>query len=245
MGYLKALSNRFKQFNQRSAVMALSMSLVLGVGSLTALAFERDDYTMKGSVVSGLKYADLNDAQNPSLLRFVAFGDAGVHRSTQFRVIEQMELLQKTQPFKLGLMLGDNIYPNGDFKTYGAKRFSQPYRDLRGMGVKFLPVLGNHDLMDKGYPKPLLDFLGMPASYYDYTVGAVHFFALDTNNFDKEQQEWLRQRLESSAAPWKVVYGHHPVLSSGEHGDTPVLAYALKPILEQGGGSGLFVCTRP
>ena len=53
----------------------------------------------------------------------------------------------------------------------------------------------------------------------------MHFFALDSDprephgrSIHSEQARWLRERLASSTATWKIVYMHHPPYSSGSHG---------------------------
>jgi tartrate-resistant acid phosphatase type 5 len=42
----------------------------------------------------------------------------------------------------------------------------------------------------------------------------------------------LSLALESSAATWKIVVGHHTIRSLGRHGDTPELVKSVLPILE-------------
>lgn len=42
----------------------------------------------------------------------------------------------------------------------------------------------------------------------------------------------LEKNLNQSTAKWKIVLGHHPVYSYGEHGNTAELIEGLKPILE-------------
>lgn len=81
----------------------------------------------------------------------------------------------------------------------------------------------------------------MPSRYYNFVPrtgsGLTEFFALDTepahhyrfNTFEKDgkdsdeywfsQLDWLRESLISSTAKWKVVFGHHPLLNDGKHGD--------------------------
>ena len=76
----------------------------------------------------------------------------------------------------------------------------------------------------------------LPHYYYTFVKGPIAFFVLDTNSvvlpeqlpfgaFNKppapadEQQAWLDRELLASDAPWKVVLGHHPYLSNGEHGN--------------------------
>ena len=38
--------------------------------------------------------------------------------------------------------------------------------------------------------------------------------------------------LQASDARWKVVVGHHPVFSTGEHGSTSELMKHILPVLE-------------
>jgi tartrate-resistant acid phosphatase type 5 len=45
------------------------------------------------------------------------------------------------------------------------------------------------------------------------------------------QQKWLSKVLGGSQAPWKIVMGHHPIYSSGEHGSSKSLMKALEPLL--------------
>lgn len=49
------------------------------------------------------------------------------------------------------------------------------------------------------------------------------------------QYSWLDKALAQSAAPWKIVFGHHPVFSGGEHGDSDDLIRNLLPILKRHG----------
>lgn len=51
--------------------------------------------------------------------------------------------------------------------------------------------------------------------------------------FTKRQLIWLDSVLAHSTAKWKIVAGHHPVYSGGEHGNTPELIEQLKPLLEK------------
>src|SRR5262249_26164386 len=73
----------------------------------------------------------------------------------------------------------------------------------------------------------------MPAPYYTYRAGPVQFFALDTNTLQtaEKQLQWLDEALAASRAPWKIVYGHHPIYTSGAYEDGPVLIAKLLPLL--------------
>ena len=66
----------------------------------------------------------------------------------------------------------------------------------------------------------------------------VEFFALNTTRFDKgkddpEQLEWLRRALAGSKARWKILFGHHPLYSTGKkHGPALRLRGMVEPLLE-------------
>ena len=65
----------------------------------------------------------------------------------------------------------------------------------------------------------------------------VQFFALDTNlNADwKAQLTWLDKELSRSKAPWKIVFGHHQIYSSGHYGLNQPFIKTLSPIFQKHG----------
>jgi hypothetical protein len=101
------------------------------------------------------------------------------------------------------------------------------------------------------------DKWNLPNYYYTFRDGPVAFFVIDTNSVvlpeqlpagafntppapADEQQAWLDGEMAKSDARWKIVFGHHPYLSNGEHGnagDYSVLLEAkgtrLKALFEQ------------
>ncbi len=169
----------------------------------------------------------------PAYQRFIAFGDNGSGSTDQMRLAKQMYIEYQKQPFGLALMLGDNIYPFGNVDKLGKSRFTIPYSSLLNKRVRFMPVLGNHDTLFWGiHTKQEIAFFNMPGLYYDFVSGNIHFYAIDTMHFDEAQRNWLRARLAQSKEKWKIVYGHYPVFSSGEHGSTKFLIQNLEPLLE-------------
>ena len=102
----------------------------------------------------------------------------------------------------------------------------------------------------------------MPARYYAFEKNlgegiSVLFVMIDTNpflegyrNMEKDgkydsfideinsqdpeiQLMWIDSVLSVSTAKWKIVAGHHPVFSGGEHGNTKELIEKLEPVLEK------------
>jgi acid phosphatase len=135
-------------------------------------------------------------------------------------------------------MAGDNIYSYGEISLAKA-RFEEPYAPLLSKDVKFYAVLGNHDIVKSNNGLDQINYqpFNMSDRYYSFTKGdvnegTVEFFAIDTNGnapWDA-QLAWLDQQLAQSTAPWKIVYGHHPLYSSGRHGSSPELKAKLAPI---------------
>lgn len=164
--------------------------------------------------------------------RFVAFGDWGAGTSFQKAVAEQLAILNQKAPFDTVLMLGDNIYEIGNVNKLGKAYFTDTYTSLIESGVKFIVALGNHDMVG-GFQDDQVRFFKMPGYYYNTCRGPFEFFVINSNTFAKDdiQQKWLDKALEDSKADWKIVLGHHPVYSSGEHGNNPGLKKTLEPLL--------------
>lgn len=164
--------------------------------------------------------------------RFVAFGDWGAGTSFQKAVAEQLAILNQKAPFDTVLMLGDNIYEIGNVNKLGKAYFTDTYTPLIESGVEFIVALGNHDMVG-GFQDDQVRFFKMPGYYYNACRGPFEFFVINSNTFanDEVQQKWLDKALEDSKADWKIVLGHHPVYSSGEHGNNPGLKKTLEPLL--------------
>jgi len=167
-------------------------------------------------------------------VRFIAFGDAGTGDHAQSDLARVMAAHQWNRPYDTALLLGDNIYPDGNIADVSAK-FERPYGELLKRGVTFHAVLGNHDVK-KGRETQVnyRNFNMGGRSYYSFTKGSglVEFFALDSNDFNGQQRRWLEEALQASQAPWKIAFFHHPIYSSGEkHGSHLGLRAELEPLL--------------
>lgn len=192
--------------------------------------------------------------------RFAVIGDAGTGDQSQYAVARQLSLYQQYSPFNSVMVLGDNVYQNGEPALF-QERIARPYQDLFQRGVRFFPVLGNHDVK-RGFENWQLAYWGVPR-FYNYKLGTpgsdVEFWALDTNLLtpglkgDRQDNPWLKQQqannelfwlkksLASSTATMKVVYGHHPLYSRGAAAkparafQQQVLAQKLDPLFQKYG----------
>jgi hypothetical protein len=180
-------------------------------------------------------------AYSGSSVRVIAFGDYGDGGPDQRRVAMAMQAYHRQNPVKLGITLGDNFQDHGPESPEDERWQSRWHALYPAMSIPFYPALGNHDWAFPSGPAAEVLFSAqerywnMPAIYYTFQAGPVQFFALDTNVLSEAQLIWLRRELRNSRALWKIAYGHHPIFSSGRHGDTPGLAEKLLPLLEEGG----------
>lgn len=171
------------------------------------------------------------------LLRFVAIADSGTGADGQYAVAKAMSQYLQSNPFPLVLMAGDNIYNNGEIKKI-KHVFEQPYAPLLQQGVKFYAVLGNHDIRtENGNPQVEYSGFNMKGRYYTFRRGGVQFFALDTNdNADWDAElPWLEAELRRSTAPWKVVFAHNQIYSSGRYGVNQPFVQRLTPLFRRYG----------
>ncbi|MFZ5810367.1 MAG: metallophosphoesterase family protein [Chloroflexota bacterium] len=164
-------------------------------------------------------------------VRFAVIGDYGSGNADEGRVAE----LVKSWQVDFIVTTGDNNYPIGSRDTIDAHigqfyhEYIAPYRGTYGKGAeknRFFPTLGNHDWMSED-ARPYLDYFELPGNerYYDFSWGAVHFFALDSDSNEPDgvgrsskQAQWLEETIRASTLPWQIVVMHHPPYSSGTRG---------------------------
>lgn len=169
------------------------------------------------------------------LLRFVSVADTGTGAVGQYAVAAAMTRYHQLNPYDLVILAGDNIYNNGEIEKIESV-FERPYQGLLQQGVKFQACLGNHDIRTgNGDPQVRYPGFNMQGRYYTFRRGEVQFFALDTNhNADwKAQLGWLEQELSRSDAPWKIVFGHHQIYSSGQYGLNQPFIQTLTPLFQK------------
>ncbi len=146
-------------------------------------------------------------------------------------VMTQLKTDKQTSIPAYVLTLGDNTYPIGK-----PEEFSDCYQPTWGQfKEQTLPAPGNHDY---GVPKALGYFnyfaeIAGPErrGYYAKQVGPWLLLSLNSNidgTAMQAQMEWLKQQLAQSKAACTLAFWHHPVFSSGGHGNNEVMAEAWK-----------------
>lgn len=203
--------------------------------SLVALTF------LPYAVFSQMKEAPRSD----STISFAVIGDYGSDARGLGSDEGSVANMVKSWDPDIIISLGDNNYPKGASKTI-VQNISKYYCDyIYNPGALpqscsgpattqkknlFFPALGNHDWCAAD-AKPYTEyFTQLPGNrrYYDFVVGSVHFFALDSQSkkactcknphcsepdgADKnsKQAKWLKNKLKESRSAWKIVYFHHP-----------------------------------
>jgi hypothetical protein len=123
---------------------------------------------------------------------------------------------------------GDDAYPDGS-----AEDFARCYDPTWGRHrARTRPSPGNHDF-HTAHGAAYFRYFGAAAGepgqgYYSYDLGSWHVIVLNSDCADvggcqvgSPQERWLRQDLAAHPARCTVAYWHHPLFSSGRHGNDP------------------------
>jgi 3',5'-cyclic AMP phosphodiesterase CpdA len=175
------------------------------------------------------------------LQRFAVIADTGTSSKNQYAVGRAMTRYHEQNPFDTVLMVGDNIYNNGEISKI-KDVFELPYADLLSRKVKFYAALGNHDVRtdngDRQVEYPQFNMQGK--HYYTHGRGDVKFFVLETSSLvDRQspervkQLDWLDRELAASKAKWNIVYGHHNIYSAGVYKIDAAMKADVAPILKK------------
>ena len=229
-----AMSNApgvYEEAALRSAGEKQMWSTVGGLQPNTIYCYQLDDDAQAMNARTGFRTApDPNVGDAP--VRFLAFGDSGGGGSDQYALADQMY----TVPADLIIHTGDVAYDDGTIGQYEDNVFGV-YGDLF-RNVPFFPSSGNHDYHTM-QGAPFREVFNLPGDsgekWYSFDYGRVHFVALDTESDYQTQADWLDKDLAASKLPWKVVYMHRPMYSSGEHGSDTTLRGKLAPVLQRHG----------
>jgi hypothetical protein len=133
--------------------------------------------------------------------------------------------------------VGDHAYSKGT-----AEEFRNCYTPTWGRHrARTRPAPGNHDF-DTQNAAPYYAYFGATAGeagrgYYSYELGTWHLVALNSNltaDAAAGQEQWLREDLAAHNTLCTLAYWHHPVFSSGWHGNGQRMR-AIWPVLYEFG----------
>ena len=133
------------------------------------------------------------------------------------------------------IIAGDIAYETGT-----AKEFADCYDPSWGRHrSRTRPAPGNHEYATPN-AAPYFAYFGASAGppglgYYSFDLGAWHIVSLNSNidaSAGSLQEKWLRADLAASSAHCTLAYWHHPVFSSGLHGDIAIMKDILHALYE-------------
>jgi hypothetical protein len=122
---------------------------------------------------------------------------------------------------------GDTVYPDGT-----ARQFRRCYHPTWGrFRARTSPAVGNHEYHTPG-ARAYFDYFGSRAGprgkgWYAYDLGAWRVYVLNSNCDEvrcgrrSAQVAWLRADLAANPRTCVAAVMHHPLVSSGRHGNNP------------------------
>ncbi len=173
-----------------------------------------------------------------ALYRFAVFGDFG---DTNLNGEKAVSAMVHNWNVDFVLTVGDNTYAPQTLDAAIGQQYHDyigNYQGAYGAGSainRFFPALGNHEY-DDGNLTNYLNYFSLPDNerYYDYQVGPVHFFALNSNKQDPDgrsatsvQAQWMHSTLDASNASFNVAYFHHTAYNPS--GSTATMQWPYEP----------------
>lgn len=185
----------------------------------------------KGSPTSTQPYTPF-PAADPPAWRLAVAGDIGDSGSRLELTGAAMDRIEAGDEFDDLLLLGDNVYPDGDPDRLPQTVF-EPFADVLDDGTGLLAILGNHDA---AHGDEQMRALGMPGRWWSVEHHDTLLVGLDTTRWDDPaQRTWLEDTLRDSDATWKIVAMHHPPYSAGYQGSSMDVRDTFVPLFERYG----------
>lgn len=170
----------------------------------------------------------------PPLFRVAVAGDIGEGEVEEWDTAAAMFRLGGADPYDVLLLLGDNVYPDGDPARLSDTVF-RPFGDVLDAGAHLLAIVGNHDAAG-GRSLEQIQALGMPYLWWSGSFGDVLFIGLDSNRVgDPKQRIWLETTLKEATERWKIVAIHASPYSSGYQGSNLDVRERFSPLFERYG----------
>jgi hypothetical protein len=151
------------------------------------------------------------------------------------------KVIDRARP-DLVLALGDEQYDNGRLSA-----FHNSYAKSWGHELwRTRPAVGNHEYEADSHAGGYFDYFGARAGtrgkgWYSLNKASWHLVALNSNCWavgcrpGTKQYAWLKADLRVNGARCALAYMHHPLVSSGPHGDDEAHAKPLWKLLYRAG----------
>jgi len=174
-------------------------------------------------------YSFYTSFEQEDTLKFIAYGDSrGVWDNWQNASMVSKSIEQQKPHFVLHT--GDLVH-NGKNQSQWIDFFTNS-EFIHNSTI--YPALGNHEYHDLPYFK----YFSLPHNelWYSFDNGPAHFVALDSCtgiSLKLLQLIWLIRDLKTNNLPFTIVFFHHPLYSSSNHGSTPHLRWLWQPAFER------------
>jgi hypothetical protein len=162
--------------------------------------------------------------------RLVGAGDIATNGSADSATGDLIEARPDARVFTAG----DNAYPDGR-----ASDFTNKYEPAWGpFKARTMPSPGNHEYQTAGASGYFDYFSATPSApvpntpdnpgltpgkgYYSYDLGSWHVISLNSNismAIGSPQYNFVQNDLATNTALCELAYWHHPIASSGQHGN--------------------------
>lgn len=168
------------------------------------------------------------------IARIAVAGDVGEGEEEEWQTAWAIRQLSfDDAPYDALLLLGDNVYPDGDPARLEHTVF-RPFEIVLEQGPELLAIVGNHDA---GFADRQMEVLGMPGTWWTTTIGTdVRVIGLDSNRVDDPAQlAFLEETLRAATEPWRIVAVHEPPYSSGYQGSNIEVRETFGPLFARYG----------
>jgi acid phosphatase type 7 len=168
------------------------------------------------------------------VVRIGVYGDVRGGHDVHRRLVEQM----LAEPLDLVTVTGDMVLRGSDEADW--QRFFAVTRELIAQ-VRYVPAIGNHDL---GWNRADPDVFALPAGpagrpdhvyWYSLDVADIHLVFLDSNAYDRSEQEaWLDADLAAARSRGVraiLAFTHDGPYSRGDHRGNRLARERYVPIL--------------
>lgn len=213
---------------------AIAILALVGVGLLaTGIVYRRQIVSLLTHLKGGpsTRWAYVPHTPAPTF-RLAIAGDTGDSGSHLDAVAAAMDALGADDPYDALLLLGDNVYPDGDPAKLPDTVFA-PFGTTLGRGTSLHAILGNHDV-GAGFGEAQMAALGQPGRWWSVQLGDIQLVGLDSNDIDDPAQlEFLEEALRTSDARWRIVALHHPPYSAGYQGSNEHVREVIAPIVSR------------
>jgi 3',5'-cyclic AMP phosphodiesterase CpdA len=213
------------------AVLAVVAVMVAVVGFLYGDQAVRFATHLKGSPTSTEAWTQLpTDGRE---LHLALAGDIGESGPRLRATAAAITTVDGRDPFDGVVLLGDNVYPEGNPAGLPNTVFDPLSAVLDH--AELYAVLGNHDIKD-GHGDAQADALGMPGRWWARDLGDVLLIGLDSNHpHNPDQLAWLEDTLAAADESWRIVFLHHPPYSAGYQGSDLAAREAFSPLFARYG----------